>query len=181
MNKTKKRSHEFWRNDQRAGQSASPPYAGPHRNEQDCSHSTIVLRPHLSQNTFCTRVREIRQICSQEARTLHTCSRNTTNLQPGSAYFAHVLEKYDDFVPCPKLLALVLCCGCSPAHFEADQHRVGWLTGRLAGHLLKMQRGAFLLRSNAFLKILGLRELQWGVRLIHFALFYLCFLIFKKN
>ena len=55
------------------------------------------------------------------------------------------------------------------------------VTGR--GHicnLLKMQRGAFLLRSNCFLMILSLRELQWGVRLVHFAMFYCCFLIFKK-
>ena len=27
---------------------------------------------------------------------LHTCSRNTTNLQPGSTYFAHVFEKYNE-------------------------------------------------------------------------------------
>ena len=27
----------------------------------------------------------------------HTCSRNTTNLLPRCAYFAHMFEEYDDF------------------------------------------------------------------------------------
>ena len=49
------------------------------------------------------------------------------------------------------------------------------------GHLLKIQSGVFLLRSNGFLMILSLRELQWGVRLMHFALFCYCVLIFEKN
>ena len=53
------------------------------------------------------------------------------------------------------------------------------VTGRgPMGNLLKIQRGAFLLRSNGFLTILSLRELQWGVILVYFALFYCCFLIF---
>ena len=46
---------------------------------------------------FCARVRGIRQIRSQEMRTLHTCSRNTTNSQPGGAYFEHMFEKYAEF------------------------------------------------------------------------------------
>ena len=58
---------------------------------------------------------------------------------------------------------------------------VGWPTGRMAAHLLEIHRGAFLLRSNGFLMIVSLRELQWGVRLMHFALFCLCFLIFEKK
>ena len=76
--------------------------------------------------------------------------------------------------------AAVLCCGCSPAHFDVDQRKVGWLTGRLAGHLFKIQGNAFLLLSSCFFMILSLRELQWGVRLINFHLFSLLKSIFKK-
>ena len=76
--------------------------------------------------------------------------------------------------------AAVLCCGCSPAHFDVDQRKVGWLTGRLAGHLFEIQGNAFLLRSSCFLMILNLQELQWGVRLINFQLFSLLKSIFKK-
>ena len=35
----------------------------------------------------------------------YTCSRNTTNLLPGRAYFAHVVEKYDDLAVDPVGLA----------------------------------------------------------------------------
>ena len=37
-------------------------------------YDKFAARKHV----LCTRVREIQRICSQEARTLHTCSRNTT-------------------------------------------------------------------------------------------------------
>ena len=73
-----------------------------------------------------------------------------------------------------------LCCGCSPAHFDADQHKVGWLTGLLAGHLFKIQKNVFLHWSNAFLTILSLRELQFDVILINFHLFSLPKSIFTK-
>ena len=78
------------------------------------------------------------------------------------------------------LRAAVLCCGCSPAHFDVDQRKVGWLTGRLAGHLFEIQGNAFLFRSSCFFMILNLRKLQWGVRLISFHLFSLFKSIFKK-
>ena len=56
--------------------------------------------------------------------------------------------------------------------FRGELRKLGWLSGRLAGDLLKIQRGGFLHWSNAFLMILSLYELQWGVRLMHFAMFY---------
>ena len=40
------------------------------------------------------------------------------------------------------------------------------------GSFVENSKGGFLRRCNCFLMILSLRELQWGVRLVHFALFY---------
>ena len=53
---------------------------------------------------------------------------------------------------------------------------VGWPTGRLAAHLLEIQKDVLLLRSNAFLMILSLRELKWGVRLTILLCFACVFL-----
>ena len=51
---------------------------------------------------LCTRVRGIRRIRSQNARTLHTCSRIKTKSQPGGAYFAYVFGNYDGFADCSR-------------------------------------------------------------------------------
>ena len=56
--------------------------------------------------------------------------------------------------------------------FRGELRKLGWLSGRLAGDLLKNQRRRFLHWSNVFLMILSSWELQWGVRLMHFAMFY---------
>ena len=58
---------------------------------------------------------------------------------------------------------------------------VGWLSDRLTGDLLEIQKACFLHWSNGFLMILSLQELQGGVKMIHFALFYRSFLIFEKK
>ena len=47
----------------------------------------------------------------------HTCSRNTLNLLPECAYFAHVFEKYNDFAVDPVGLAVWLA---------ETQHAVSW-------------------------------------------------------
>ena len=56
--------------------------------------------------------------------------------------------------------------------FWGELRKLGWLSGRLACDLLKIQRRLFLHWSNGFLMILSLWELQWGVMLMHFARFY---------
>ena len=43
------------------------------------------------------RVRGIRRIRSSSGGTLHTCSKNTTNLELERLHFAHVFEKYSEF------------------------------------------------------------------------------------
>ena len=46
---------------------------------------------------LCTHVRGILRIRSSNGRTLHTCSRNTTNSKLERLHFAHVFEKYNEF------------------------------------------------------------------------------------
>ena len=74
--------------------------AGTANLQPGCAHFAHMYEEYGKfaprRRVLCTRVREIRRIRNREARTLNTCSRNTTNLLPGGAYFAHVFEKYDE-------------------------------------------------------------------------------------
>ena len=58
----------FEQNDQEGGKWARPRYAGPHWNEQDCSHSTKMFMKYDkfedTRRVLCTRVREIQRFQS---------------------------------------------------------------------------------------------------------------------
>ena len=45
----------------------------------------------------CTHVRRIRRIYSSNGSTLHTCSKNTANLELERQHFAHVCKEYHKF------------------------------------------------------------------------------------
>ena len=63
--------------------------------------------------------------------------REEFNLPQSSSHRYHPLLALTGFVAQSFCRQLFLCSRCSPAHFNADQHNVGWLTCLLHGQFVQ--------------------------------------------
>ena len=52
-------------------------------------------------------------------------------------YFMNIFVLCASWLPICRISRTFLCCGCSPAHFNAVQHNVVWLTCLLPGHFVQ--------------------------------------------
>ena len=127
----------FEQNDQEGGKWARPRYAGPHWNEQDCSHSTKMFMKYYkfedTRRVLCTRVREIQRFQSlpesvtQPTRNvLCTRVREIQRFQNLWQSVTQLAAKCDSMGDKAEMLhsakeGYIECCGCNRKHFYKSE------------------------------------------------------------